>query len=127
MRPGRDGSRLAAVRETLAARFGVDTRALAAVRVAIGSILLVDLLLRVRYIEAFYTRGGVLPRAANAALYPTLSSLSLHALSGAVWLQWALFAAAAVLAVLLVVGYRTWGDDKRCHRRTLLEVLREGL
>jgi hypothetical protein len=107
MEAGGGGSWLVAARRALGRRFGVDARALAAFRVAVGGILLVDLLLRARYLDAFYTDSGVLPRATNAALYPTLSSLSLHALSGAAWLQWALFAVAAALASLLVVGYRT--------------------
>jgi len=88
-------------------RLGVDTRALAAFRIAVGCILLTDLAYRARSLRAFYTDAGAVPRSLAAALYPTLSSLSLHALSGAARLQRLLFAVAAVLAVLLVVGYRT--------------------
>ena len=88
-------------------RLGVDTRALAAFRVAVGCVLLADLAYRARSLRAFYTDNGAVPRSLAAALYPTLSSLSLHALSRAARLQRLLFAVAAVLAVLLVVGYRT--------------------
>jgi hypothetical protein len=91
----------------LARRLGVDARALAALRVAVGALLLADLAIRATDLVAHYTDAGVLPRAALATQYPTLSRLSLHALSGAAWVQAALFLAAVVAAVALVVGYRT--------------------
>ncbi len=95
------------VAEATRRRLGVDTRALAAFRVAVGCLLLADLAYRARSLRAFYTDAGAVPRSLAAALYPTLSSLSLHALSGTARFQRLLFAVAAVLAVLLVVGYRT--------------------
>lgn len=107
MPAGPDADRAAGLRTAVARRLGIDVRALAAFRVAVGSIVLLDLLYRTRSLTAFYTDRGVLPRTANEALYPTLSRLSIHGLSGAVWVQWALFGLAAVLACLLIVGYRT--------------------
>jgi hypothetical protein len=98
---------LEAVRPALERRLGVDARGLAAFRIALGCLLLLDLLGRAGDLRVFYTDAGVLPRAANAALYPTLSRLSLHGLSGALWAQAALFLVAGVFAVLLAVGYRT--------------------
>lgn len=95
------------VRGALAARFGVDARALAALRVAVGALLLADLAIRATDLVAHYTDAGVLPRAALHAHYPTLARLSLHAASGAAWMQATLFLAAAVAAVALAVGYRT--------------------
>lgn len=86
---------------------GIDARALAAFRVAVGAILLADLAYRTRSLTAFYTDAGVLPREANAAVYPTLSQFSIHSLSGSASVQWLLFAIAALFAILLVVGYRT--------------------
>ncbi|SDM55240.1 Vitamin K-dependent gamma-carboxylase [Halogranum gelatinilyticum] len=91
----------------LARRVGVDRRALAALRVSLGLLLLADLLLRSRNLVAFYTDAGVLPRSLLAARYPTFADLSLHALSGDVWLQILLFGVAGVLAVALTLGYRT--------------------
>jgi hypothetical protein len=105
MVPGRDVS--SRLRPALRRRVGVDPRALAAFRMAVGCLLLVDLLLRTRHLRAFYTDAGVLSRSAAAKLYPTLAPLSLHSLSGAAWVQATLFAVAAVFAALLVVGYRT--------------------
>lgn len=94
-------------REALARRVGIDPRALAALRVSFGAILLADLLLRARFLRAFYTDAGVLPRTLLRERYPTFARLSVHALSGEAWLQAALFVVAAVLALSLLVGYRT--------------------
>ncbi|MEF8807973.1 HTTM domain-containing protein [Natronomonas sp.] len=99
-----DGSR---VRAALAERVGIDARALAAFRIYVGLLLCADLLLRARDLSAFYTDAGVLPRDVHAELYPTLSRISLHTLSGALWWQALLFTVAFGFALLLTVGYRT--------------------
>lgn len=100
-------SRRACVRNTLTRWFSVDSRTLAAFRIALGALLLVDLALRTRHLRTFYTDAGVLPPSTLAIAFPTLSRLSLHAASGATWLQGVLFAAAAVAALALLIGYRT--------------------
>ena len=105
MVPGRDS--LPPLRPALRRRVGIDPRALAVFRMTVGCLLVVDLLFRARYLRAFYTDGGALPRSAAVDLYPALAPLSLHSLSGAAWFQATLFAVAAVFAGLLVVGYRT--------------------
>lgn len=108
MRRRRDArALLAAGRSVLERRLGVDTRALAAFRVGLGVVLLVDLGLRARDLVTFYTDAGVLPRAALARLYPGFRTISLHALSGEAWVQAVLFLVAAAFAVALVLGYRT--------------------
>jgi len=95
------------LRNAVRARLGIDRRALAAFRIALGCVLLLDLVLRARNLTAFYTDAGVLPRTALAAASPLAARLSLHALSGATWAVGALFAVAGVAAVALAVGYRT--------------------
>ena len=95
------------VRAAVASRLGADTRSLAVFRVGIAGVVLLDLLLRSRYLKAFYTDSGVLPRARLFTLEPTFGPLSLHALSGALWVQALLFAATALAALTLLVGYRT--------------------
>ena len=95
------------VRNPFERRFGVDPRALAALRISLGAILLVDLGLRARDLATFYSDAGVFPRSALRRLYPTLSSVSIHATSGEVWVQAALFMVAAGFATALLVGYRT--------------------
>lgn len=100
-------SRAQRVAATARPHVAVDRRALAAFRIALGAVLLVDLATRAPDLVAFYTDAGVLPREVLAALYPRWHHLSLHALSGAAWVQAALFVLAGVAAVALLVGYRT--------------------
>ncbi|WP_276271546.1 HTTM domain-containing protein [Haloarcula litorea] len=95
------------LRTWLRRRAAVDSRGLAAFRVALGLVLLVDLAWRLPELRAHYTDAGALPRSVLGALYPGWDALSLHALSGALWAQAALFGLAAVAAAALVVGYRT--------------------
>ena len=95
------------LRNAVRARLGIDRRALAAFRIALGCVLLLDLVLRARNLTAFYTDAGVLPRTALAAASPLAARLSLHALSGATWAVGGLFVVAGVAAVALAVGYRT--------------------
>lgn len=97
-------SRLSAA---FAARFGIDARALAALRISLGLLLVADLSLRARHLDAFYTDFGVLPRSVLYEQYPTVSQFSIHTLSGDAWVQALLFALAGAFAVSLVVGYRT--------------------
>jgi len=87
-------------------RIGIDVRALAAFRIALGAVLLVDLALRARNLTAFYTDAGVLPRSLLAESSP-LARFSLYAVSGEAWFVGLLFLIAAVAAVALAVGYRT--------------------
>lgn len=93
--------------EPIRRRVGIDPRALAALRVALGLLILADLAIRATDLVAFYTDAGVLPRSALAARFPALGGLSLHALSGAAWVQAGLFLVAGAFALALVVGYRT--------------------
>ena len=95
------------LRRGAARRLGVDLRALGALRVALGGLLLADLLLRARSAAFLYTDTGALPRAALSARYPLTSQLSLHTLFGGVWWTTLLFVAAGVAAVSLAAGYRT--------------------
>jgi hypothetical protein len=95
------------LRSALATRFAVDTRALAVFRVALATLLLVDLARRATDLVAFYTDRGVFPRALLPVVEPGYQYVSLHALSGATWVQWTLVAVAALAAVSLLVGYRT--------------------
>lgn len=86
---------------------GIDVRALAVFRVMLGSILLVDLVLRARYMTVFYTDAGVLSRETLTSLYPVVSQLSIHTVSGGVGVQAVLFSVAAVCAVCVIAGWRT--------------------
>ncbi|MDR9432174.1 MAG: HTTM domain-containing protein, partial [Natronomonas sp.] len=95
------------LRDAVFRRFEVDTRSLAALRIALGCTLLVDLIHRAGAMELFYTDAGVYPLAAYQATYSQFTGVSLHALSGALWYQQLLFAVAGLFAVAFVLGYRT--------------------
>ncbi|MEF8784854.1 MAG: HTTM domain-containing protein [Haloarculaceae archaeon] len=87
--------------------FAVDTRALAAFRIALGSILLVDLARRSRNLVAFYTDAGVVPRDALSTQVQSVQHLSIHALSGSPTFQAILFGVAGIAALAILLGYRT--------------------
>lgn len=95
------------IRGAMNTRLGIDTRALAAFRIALGLVLIVDLLLRFRDLRAFYTDSGVLPRSTLTELYPTFARVSPYAISGEAWAILLLFMIAGVAAAALTVGYRT--------------------
>lgn len=96
-----------AVARAVSRRFSVDTRALAAVRIALGCTILVDLIHRAGSLELFYTDAGVYPIAVYETTYTQYSGLSLHALSGDLWLQQLLFVIAGLFAIAFILGYRT--------------------
>jgi hypothetical protein len=78
----------------------VDLRALAALRVSLGALLLADLLLRWPHVAAHYGEHANVPRA-------SLTYFSLHALGGSVAFEGCLFALAAAFAAMLLAGWRT--------------------
>lgn len=96
----------ARIRSVVRHRIGIDSRALAVFRMGLGLVLLADLFLRARFLPAFYTDAGVLPRPLLVDSYP-FARYSLHALSGAAWFEGLLFLIAGGAAVALLAGYRT--------------------
>jgi len=96
-------------RRLLGRSFGIDTRTLALFRVGAALLILFDLATRVQDLGTFYAGGGAY---GLGALLETVGPL--HAmLSVYYWaapfpfLVWLLFAAAAVFALFLLIGYRT--------------------
>ena len=91
----------------------IDVRSLAALRIALGLVVLLDLAARAGNLTAHYTDAGVFPRAARIELDAAEAALgggyhwSLHMLSGDRWAQAVLFAVAGGFALALLVGYRT--------------------
>lgn len=94
----------------LSAIFGIDVRALAAFRIGLAGILLIDLWNRSYDLVAHYSDAGILPRLARMELYDHGAAQrlwwSLHMASGEVVFQFALFAVAAACALGLLIGYR---------------------
>ncbi len=91
----------------LRARFGIDTRGLAAFRIALGVLVLIDLIWRTQVVRVFYTDAGPVPRALLADISPALARYSLHAIFGTLGGQLVLFGAAGVCAVAMTLGYWT--------------------
>ncbi len=88
--------------------FEIDLRSLAVFRVALGAVMLGDLIDRSRDFGAFYTDAGVLPSALHPGIYGPFAYQSIHRYAmGSVWLQGALFAAAGLVAVALIAGWRS--------------------
>lgn len=87
--------------------FSIDLRALAAFRVGLATLVLVDLLNRITHIQAHYTDFGVLPRDILLKYYSQSTFFSFHLVSGSAGVQALLFLAAGVLAFLMMIGYKT--------------------
>lgn len=75
-------------------------------RVCLGFAILVDLLNRSEFLKEFYSDQGVLNRIA-AIEHNHPARISLHLMNGSPTVMWLLFLLAMVLAVLLMIGYRT--------------------
>jgi hypothetical protein len=93
--------------DQLRAWFGIDLRSLALFRVALGALLLVDLASRARLLATNYADLGAHPRELVLA-YETAAALPWpHLLFGSTLAQGLLFAAAALAALLLALGWHT--------------------
>ena len=95
------------MRRKLANLFGIDPRSLAAFRMGLGLLILVDLAIRATALAAHYTDAGIMPRDLVLAQFPGQWRWSLHWLSDGVAFQSALFLLAAVAAICLLIGYHT--------------------
>ncbi|WP_336328359.1 HTTM domain-containing protein [Halovenus sp. HT40] len=96
-----------ASRETpdwLAARLGIDGRALAAFRIALGVVLLVDVLTRARHLRALYTDAGIVPRSSVLAEYGGVYEVVLSLPDP--WFPVLLFPIGALCALALIAGVR---------------------
>ncbi len=86
--------------------FGIDLRTLALFRICLGTLILADLINRAGHLTAFYTDKGVLTRVA-AIEYNDPVRLSLYMIGGSPEFVALLFLLAGILAILLILGYRT--------------------
>ncbi len=84
----------------------VDLRSLAAFRIGLGVLLLIDIGLRAADLTAHYTDAGVLPRRLLTSLGDPLH-VSLYLAGGSRLWVGALFALTMAAAVSLLLGYRT--------------------
>src|SRR5689334_14974245 len=88
--------------------FCIDLRSLAAFRIAVGLILIWDLIMRSRDMTAHYTDEGVLPRTVLMDNYLSLRPyLSVHILHGSLTFQTLMFCIAGLCALAMTLGYRS--------------------
>lgn len=87
-------------------RYGLDLRSLALLRIGLAWVILADLFTRMGDLVAHYTDAGVLPRQAASEILPA-SYWSIHLLSGQAGIQVLIFLVAVILALALLVGYKT--------------------
>ncbi len=91
-------------RDRLHSIFGLDVRSLALFRIALGVVLLFDVVLRYQDVHAHYTDEGVLPRNV-LPLYNQL--MSVHMLDGSLAFQVVLFYLHGFAALALILGWKT--------------------
>jgi hypothetical protein len=87
--------------------FRVDLRSLAALRVALGFLVLIDILGRCASLDVFYTDEGVLPRSLLSRFELADLRWSFFKLDGSSWFAEVLFAIAAIAAVAMILGIQT--------------------
>jgi len=86
--------------------FAFDLRSIAVFRILLGTLILLDLVLRSRDLVVFYTDGGVLARRFWIDVTHRWF-WSVHAASGELWWQIILFVLAGCFAIGLILGYRS--------------------
>jgi hypothetical protein len=87
--------------------FGLDTRSLAAFRIAFGIIVVLDVANRIPDLVVHYTDVGVLPRSALIEHIGRIEHVSLHMASGSWGWEALLFAIHACAGLALMVGFHT--------------------
>jgi hypothetical protein len=97
----------ARLKRKLTGIFGSDLRSLAAFRIGIAILILLDLGDRTRDLRAHYTDWGVVPRAALIDLFLDPGCFSFHFMNGTWQWQLMLFVLAGLCALGLLVGYHT--------------------
>jgi len=102
-----DSTRASPPPSRLRATFGIDLRSLAAFRIGLGFLILFDLYGRALTLRTHYTGSGAFPRELAAEYGFDVPLFRLFLLSEDARVQAALFGVFALLAVLLVLGWRT--------------------
>lgn len=87
--------------------FTVDLRSLAAFRIGLACVILLDLYLRSLDLSLFYTDDGVMPRALLFKAFPDPWRFSIYLLNGTAAFTVILFIIQAFAASLLLIGWRT--------------------
>ena len=91
----------------LSTLFIIDPRSLAVFRILLAALLLVDLMIRAMDMGGMYTDLGMFPRQVIHERYTTVWNWSFHTAGGSWGFQAFLFSVAAVLALAVLVGFKT--------------------
>src|SRR5215218_948002 len=94
-------------RAKVAELFGADLRSLAAFRVVLAILVLADLANRATDLSTHYADKGILPRDALLQEVSNRWQFSLNLINGEPFFQALLFTVTALVAVALLIGYRT--------------------
>jgi predicted DCC family thiol-disulfide oxidoreductase YuxK len=86
--------------------FSIDFRALAFFRIFLGGIIFVYLVPRLLNVYAYYSDWGIAPRSELVNLLNN-NFLSFHLVSGQTWVSVLLILIQMLIALLMVVGYRS--------------------
>jgi len=87
--------------------FGIDYRSLVVLRVGVALSILIDLWYRSKDFTAHYTDDGVLPVFEISSWASSIFPPTIHLWNGSWYFQAFLFFTAAILGVLMLVGYKT--------------------
>ncbi len=104
--PATLGPRYRRLRAYLAQCVAIDTRTLAVFRIALGLLIIADLLLRARNFSFYYTDGGVVTQSVAEA-HTSSDAVSVYFFTSDPTVIAGLFVLHALLAIQLIVGYRT--------------------
>src|SRR5690606_39066512 len=75
--------------------------------IGLGSLILLDVVLRLRDVTAFYSDDGIIPRSLVSIGLAYPSQWSFHFMNGTTTFQWLLFFITGSAATMLACGYRT--------------------
>ena len=87
--------------------FGLDLRSLAVLRISLALLIITDLIKRSQDLTAHYTDFGILPRSPLIEQFSNRWFWSIHLFSGEALFQSILFLLAGLLALSLLIGYKT--------------------
>ncbi len=91
--------------------FTLDLRALAAFRIGLAIVVIIDLTMGALDLRAFFTDAGIMPTNLLLANYPGENMRALHSISWAYWRQVTLFAINYLLAFCLLI----WRKSRVMH------------
>lgn len=87
---------------------GSTVEALALFRMSLGTLLVIELILRFRFLHVFYSDEGTMPlRLLLPKIDDLYKTLCLHCHFGKLWEQQALLGIQTLVAILFTIGYKT--------------------